>query len=644
MSALVDPASLPEVIDAGTVSALGDRLTAIGNTVVSALSNARSTWGTLRDVFEVSGAEGVYFMLDRPEADAADFARALSDARNALSDAASLTLPNLKARRDELATRITTVNTAYEEADAAWQEADSAYWTQWRDDRESDATAAAKAERTTAASARGDAAGDADALRDDIERFCRDVESAEETLASQLNNVSGGTEVRGAWGEPVNVSQSYWGYVDSPYPGAPSAATTTLTLAERLTTALSDSVASRVRWLATTDPDAASAWMASHPDFASAVGLVDPERASQLWETLVADSTAVASGNPLGWDAGPLAQLLALAPVAVGNLNAIPAAQKNLFNRTSLERLLADNSLGEDTRSELETVLATLNGQDGTPAALLSLYLDTDGEPRAAVAYGDVENSDLLVSVTHGIANDVEHLQPWAQTTRELRTAIADEAARRGFTPDGGRQTVATIVYFGWDSGDQMTVFDTHLAQSGAPGYSNLMSGLEARNPAATRAGWFHSYGTTMAGEAIVAGPGVLDAAFFFGSAGISPSAAVELPRLTEEGTVEVFATHAEKDWTAPMGRSLWSNHSTNPGDVLDTGHVLGADGGVVDFGPGMDSGARIENGLPTDGHAAHTGDPWYEWTGMQTGYLDPRAQSYLGGVDGLADLLQERR
>jgi hypothetical protein len=641
--ALVDSASLPEVIDAGAVSALGDQLTAIGNAVVTAVSEAHGAWGALRDVFDVTGAEGVFSMLDRPQVDATDFSRALSDARNVMWDAASLTLPGLKTRRDELAARIAAVNATYDEADTAWQEADAAYWTQWRADRDSEATATAKTARTRAASARSDASDAGDVLRDDIESFRRDVESAEETIASQLNNIAGGTEVHGAWGEPVRISQSYWGYVDAPYPGAPSAATTRLTLAQRLAAELSDSVASRIDWLGSADPDDVTAWVAAHPDFASAVGLVDPERAARLWQSLAAESVPLTADTP-GWAAGPLAQLLALAPVAVGNLNGIPAEQRNLFNRTSLQQLLGDDSLDGDVRSELENVLDALNGQDGMPAALLSLYLDTNGEPRAAVAYGDVENSDLLVSVTHGIANDVEQLQPWAQTTRELRTAIAEEAARRGLTPGEGRQTVATIAYFGWDSGDQTSVFDTHLASSGAPGYSNLMLGLEARNPSATRAGWFHSYGTTMAGETLVADPTVLDAAFFFGSAGISPAAADELPRLAEEGTVEVFATHAEKDWTAPLGRSLWSTHRTNPSDILDADHVLGADGGVVDFGPGADGTARTENGLPTDGHASHTGNPWYEWTGTQTGYLDPRAQSYLGGVDGLADLLQERR
>lgn len=67
-------------------------------------------------------------------------------------------------------------------------------------------------------------------------------------------------------------------------------------------------------------------------------------------------------------------------------------------------------------------------------------------------------------------------------------------------------------------------------ADAGAASYTELVAGLAQRNPDALRAGWFHSYGTTMAGQALTDDPELLDAAFWFGSAGISDDAVAMLP------------------------------------------------------------------------------------------------------------------
>ncbi|MDW4574013.1 alpha/beta hydrolase [Microbacterium sp. M3] len=638
--ALVDPASLPHVVDGGAVSALADGLVEAGNIVATAFPDAHDRWHGLQTVFDVRGAEGVHHMLDRPLADSEEFVRALSDARTVLWDAATLTLPDLASRRAELAARITSVNADGEAADEAYAAADAAYWSQWRADDESLATAVARGDRVAADAARTRAADAGDVLRDDIARFRADVDNAEQMIASQLTRVTGGTEVRGAWGEPVRVSQTFWGFVDAPYPGAPFAATTTTTLAQHLTETLSQAVVTRIGWLGSADDSAVREWLGSHPDFASAVGLVDVERAERLWNDLVSDSTARtgADGVATGWDAGPLAQLLALAPLAVGNLNGIPAGQRNLFNRAGLDQLLADDGLSDDTRSELRGVRRALQLDPGA-TTLLALFLDSNGEPRAAIAYGDVEHSDLVLTVTHGIETDLDSIDAWSRTTLDLRDDVVGEAARRGQAT-----TVATIAYFGWDSGTTGTVFGMDHADAGAAAYTQLMSGIAARNPDALRAGWFHSYGTTMAAQALTDDPDLLDAAFLFGSAGVSPEAAASLPDLARSSDLELYASHADKDWTAPIGRSLWSSHSTNPGDLLDEAHLLGADGGIVDFGPGADGSVLRTTGLSTDGHASHTGNPWYEWTGEEIGYFDERAQSYLGGVDGLADLITEAR
>ena len=211
-------------------------------------------------------------------------------------------------------------------------------------DPESDETTWARSERSAADRVLTEASDAGTVLRDDIERFRRDVESAEEYIAGRLASIAGGTEVHGARGETVRVSQTFWGFVDSPYPGAPSSLTRRLSLSENLESALSDAVASRIRWLGSAPDGDISDWLASHPDFAQAVGFVEPHRAAALWEDLASASTA---GEPSGtgpgqWVSGPLAHLFALAPLAIGNLNGIPAAQRSMFNREGLAQLLED--------------------------------------------------------------------------------------------------------------------------------------------------------------------------------------------------------------------------------------------------------------------------------------------------------------
>ena len=214
--ALVDASSVPQVLDASVVDGLANRLIEISNTVQTSFSGAQTRWHGLRDVFDVAGANGIYSVLDRPGNDVESFTTALLEARNALWDAASLTLPGLKTRRTELLERIGAVNADGDAAQEAYSAADAAYWREWRLDAESERTTWARGQRTEAQQAVTQAEEAGAALREDIERFRRDVEDAEDGIASVLNRVSGGTDVHGAWGEPVRVSQTFWGFIDSP--------------------------------------------------------------------------------------------------------------------------------------------------------------------------------------------------------------------------------------------------------------------------------------------------------------------------------------------------------------------------------------------------------------------------------------------
>lgn len=638
--ALVDPSSLPHVVDADAVSALGDRLTALGNSVVTAMSQAHSSWSVLREVFDVSGAAGVYSMLDRPNADAVDFSTALSNARNALWNAASVTLPDLKRRRDELATRIGTVNADYETAEANWQTADSIYRSRHRNDPDSSSTAVARSERSEADRARSDASDAGDALRDDIANFLRDVEAAESTIASELNGIVGGTEVHGAWGEPVNVSQTFWGYVDAPYPGAPFAAT--MTLSERLVDSLSDGVASRINWLGTADPADVERWMAKHPHFAAGVGFVHPDRAASLWNDLAGDSVPGDLGRD-AWMSGPLAQFLALAPLAIGNLNGVPASQRNLFSSAGLRQLLAQDNLDDGAREKLLSLSRFLE-QNGD-ASLLSVFLDRSGEPRASVAFGDVDTADQVTTMTHGIATDLGALGDWGGSAGDLKSALDSQ-----LTINGSGARTAVVLMMEWDSGNMFTVQGIDRPDAGAARLTQLLSGLAQTNPGAQQNLVLHSLGTTMGSQAIAANPGLIDNVWFFGSAGLTRETGAELVSQIASGDISAHATHASADWVAPLGRTdALSSHPVDPRN-LDGVQDFSAEGGFVSgYGP------HGQTGEQTEGHNSQQseeilywgidgwstgidGSPVPEFDSVSTGYLDPTAESFLHLVVGLAD------
>ena len=611
--------------------------------MTTATSSAHQRWGALSDVFDVAGAEGALAMLDGPLAGAAEFARSTLSARAVLSDAASDTLPALHARRDELAARIGAVNTDYESAADSVASASTQYWAAERDGPLSPAATTAGVARQAAQRVYANVLDDADTLRADVERFRRDLEAAEEDIADQLGRISGGMEVYGPGGAPVTVSQSSWGVVEAPYPGAPWAATVTVSLADRLRDTLSDAVADRIEWLSTADASKAADWMTGHPDFASAVGFVDPDRAPRLWEGLVAGSTPGAGSDDDAWVDGGLAQLLALAPLVIGNLNGIPATQKNTFNQAGLQQILADDDLDDETREKLETLLRLWERGE---VSLLSLFLDTDGQPRASIAYGDVDSADQVTTVSHGIKADMGSLQGWAGSARAVREALNWELGLRASSA-----TTAVVLFLEWDSGDELTVQGAQRPDAGAARLAQLMLGFERMNPGVQQNLALHSLGTTMGAQAMADHPGLVDNAWFFGSAGVTEEARGAVAGQIADHALSVRAAHASHDWIAPIGRLEGaSEHPVDPRDIPGVTSFSAEGGFVAGYGAGTG-----EYGKPTEGHNAQNSsemlfwgiDEWVSIPGGfpvpvydtdSTGYLDPSSQSFKQTVIDLAD------
>src|SRR5690606_13656441 len=139
---------------------------------------------------------------------------------------------------------------------------------------------------------------------------------------------------------------------------------------------------------------------------------------------------------------------------------------------------------------------------------------------------------------------------------------------------------------------------------------SQLLGGFARTNPDGQRNLVLHSLGTTMGVQAIADNPRLVDNAWLFGSAGISPEASGELPAHVDSSMLTVKATHADADWVAPLGRTDWlSEHPVDPRTVPGVVE-FGSNGGFV---PGYGGSGAM--GEPTEGHNAHESGEVLYWT-----------------------------
>ncbi|MDR2996965.1 MAG: alpha/beta hydrolase family protein [Microbacterium sp.] len=349
------------------------------------------------------------------------------------------------------------------------------------------------------------------------------------------------------------------------------------------------------------DPSRVPARLAEQPDLAQTVGLIDPVTASEHWAQLCASSAGTAGH----WNAGPARVALETAPEVYGNLNGIPAEDKDAACRILLERMLADvEHLTAAAREQLGHVAAEL--RRAARAHLLSLFLD-GAVPRAAVSFGDPDAARLVVVLAHGIVTDLDSLPEWARTARRIRSQVADGAS----VP---HDAVAVIAWFGYDSGTHLTALGTSHATVGAARLAGLLAGIRHRAPGAHVALVAYSYSSTMAGELIEGGGGrLVDDLFSIASAGITAEAADAIEADLYAKVFRFHATESLDDGVAPLGRM--SQHPIDPRSV--PGAILyESDGGPVGG----------HQGIATVGHASHTPADKPD----EPGYFDPRTESFL--------------
>lgn len=260
-------------------------------------------------------------------------------------------------------------------------------------------------------------------------------------------------------------------------------------------------------------------------------------------------------------------------PDWVGNLDGVPGTARDLANRNRLGTLRKDPNLTAEERGTLAEIDKALAAGDDRQL----LVVDFDGEhPKVALAIGNVDTADHVSvyvpgtgSVTYDkpeAGNDlptyVEQAE-WLKTETELVLEKADKA----------NETVATVAWLGYEPPDWFDeAASAHYADDNAPKLASFINGLDSSrdtDPHLTVLG--HSYGSTLASEALQRGTAA-DDVVFMGSPGLETNPWQTLHATTpsdlhmSEG--HVFVEHADNDVVANLSRFGYAVPSSLPGFI----------------------------------------------------------------------------
>jgi hypothetical protein len=262
-------------------------------------------------------------------------------------------------------------------------------------------------------------------------------------------------------------------------------------------------------------------------------------------------------------------RLLAADPARLGRLDGIPAADRDRANRLVLQR---SHGPGVDLlRSRLT---------DG----VYLLGLDTAGDGRAIVAFGDPDHADNVLTFVPGMHSGLDR----SLTANLDRTAAMADAAAQA-SPE---TTTAAVMWLGYDAPDSLwQAAQAKYAHDARTALHDFQDGL-----AATHSGEIgeqsvvgYSYGALVVGETARDTGIRADDLVFVGSAGVGVSRADEL----NVDPSAVWAASADNDavglaapsvkqllweqiWPRYMGDpmpDLWHGH--NPADPAFGGTVL---------------------------------------------------------------------
>ncbi|MCX4691772.1 alpha/beta hydrolase [Streptomyces sp. NBC_01408] len=256
-------------------------------------------------------------------------------------------------------------------------------------------------------------------------------------------------------------------------------------------------------------PDGIEVTDATWADAAGDAEVVRKEAADYLRDT-IPEKSSPADRN--SWWKGlteeQRAELLAVYPDVIGNLDGIPVSVRHDANQDNLQMLIGKLSGQDDEKSQtqlagMRSIDSQLWNQKPTDPPMYLLGIGDQGGGRAIVAFGNPDTSRNVSAYVPGLGTALD-----AEFARNDLTRARDTAA-------GARSvdiSSAAIVWLGYDAPqlpadkplDNLAVMSEEHARKGAPAYNQFMAGISATNenadPHVTAVG--HSYGSLTVGQA----------------------------------------------------------------------------------------------------------------------------------------------
>ncbi|MBU9766500.1 hypothetical protein FR943_21985 [Mycobacterium sp. TNTM28] len=259
-------------------------------------------------------------------------------------------------------------------------------------------------------------------------------------------------------------------------------------------------------------------------------------------------------------------------PDWIGNLDGVPGTARDLANRNRLGTLRNDPNLTDEEKGTIAAIDDALSKDDRQ-----LLVLDFDGEhPKVAVAVGNVDTADHVSvyvpgtgSVPYDKPNEGNDLPTYVEQSEWLRSEterVLDKAGK-------GDETVATVAWLGYEPPSNVAqAGSAHYADDNAPELASFINGLDSSrdtDPHLTVLG--HSYGSTLASEALQRGTAT-DDVVFMGSPGLETNpwqfAGQTTPSDLHLTEGHVFVEHAKNDVVANLGRFGSTIPSSLPGFI----------------------------------------------------------------------------
>ena len=270
------------------------------------------------------------------------------------------------------------------------------------------------------------------------------------------------------------------------------------------------------------------------------------------------------------WESLSLAEraaLIAEDPALIGNVEGIPYSDRDRANREQLKRLLADDTITGGQREALESVKKALDVGTKVTTQLIILEFPAGSDPRAAIAFGNVDDADSVGIIVPGRDNTVsKDMTNLAKAAQNLYLE-QEHQLESGYGVSGGQHSV--IAWMGYQTpggGLDNGVFFDELAVDGGRHLTDTLAGIDAVHANSGQESlvipFAFSYGSRAAASSLSNG-GSADGFVMFGSAGLESDITSASQLNVPNG--EVYATEARGDDDADKGREWFGSGRLDP-------------------------------------------------------------------------------